>query len=335
MKLSIKDEKNNTLSLDNKLKVYNKIEELISSLDNPTPIVKLNERINPNHMFPIYLKLERYNPFGSIKDRIAPLMINNLDLGGKKTIIEPSSGNTGIALTAIANSRGIPIEIAVPSRIPEEKKSLLRFLGVDLLWEAEDELCPAYPNEGARGLVNGILEGAGGENYTSPNQYENKLNVLAHYQTTGPEIWEQTRGKIKYFFSGLGTCGTITGVGKYLKEKNPSIKIIGIEPDIPNHNLPGMKRITNLREDYIPKILDKTIIDNIIEIDGDTAYKTGIEIARKTGILVGPTTGAIVAGALEYSEISEGIAVCISPDDAFKYMSSYASYVKDDGKLIL
>ena len=335
MKLLTKNENNNKLALNNKLKVYNNIEELIPSLENPTPIVKLNERINPNHRFPIYLKLERFNPFGSIKDRIALLMIDGLDLEGNKTIIEPSSGNTGIALTAIANSRGSHVEIAVPSRIPEEKKTLLRFLGVDVLWEAEDELCPKYPNEGARGLVNGILESAGGENYACPNQYENKLNVQAHYQTTGPEIWKQTGGKIKYFFAGLGTCGTITGVGKYLKEKNPSIKIIGIEPDIPTHNLPGMKRITNLGKEYIPKILNKNVIDDIIEIDDDTAYRTGIEIARKTGILVGPTTGAIVAGALKYSEASEGIAVCISPDDPFKYMSSYASYVKDDGKQIL
>ena len=315
------------------LKVFENITDLIASTKNPTPLVRLNRQINPNKDFKLYLKLERYNPFGSVKDRIAKSMLENIKFNSDSRIIEPSSGNTGIALTAIANAEGIPIEIAVPTKIPKEKKILLRLLGVNILWEAEDSLCPQFPKEGARGLVNGILKSKGGEKYINPNQYENELNIKAHYENTGPEIWQQTQGQVNYFFAGLGTCGTITGVGKFLKEKNPLIKIIGVEPSTANHNLPGMKRITGLSEKYIPKILDRSIIDEIIEVDDEDAYKMGIKLARKMGILVGPTTGAILHVALQYAEKNKGIAVVLSPDDAMKYISSYEPYVKDDGNL--
>lgn len=322
----------NKQKINHQLRVYEDIVDLIASPENPTPLIKLNNRINLNKKFPIYLKLERYNPFGSIKDRIAISMLDDIKIRAGQTIIESSSGNTGIALASIAKSRDIPIEIAVPKGIPEEKKILLRLLGVNTLWEAEDDLCPLYPTEGARGLVNGLINSSGSESLVNPNQYENESNVKAHYSTTGPEIWNQTQGKIKYFFAGLGTCGTITGVGKYLKEKNPQIEIIGIEPSEKNHNLPGLKKITNLAETYVPKILDRSILDNIIEINDDTAYKTGIKLARTTGILVGPTTGAILAVALQYAKEREGLAVVISPDDATKYVSNYAPYIKEDGK---
>ncbi len=317
---------------EHQLRVYESIVDLIANLENPTPMVRINNRINPSTDFSIYLKLERYNPFGSIKDRIALSMIDGAEIKDGQSIIEPSSGNTGIALAALANARGIPIEIAVPERIPEEKKTLLRLLGIEALWEADDKLCPLFPNEGARGLVSGMLRSKGGERYTSPNQYENELNVQAHYKTTGPEIWQQTQGEIDYFFVGFGTCGTLTGVGKYLKEKNPSVKIIGVEPTKAEHNLPGMKRISNLSEDLVPKILDKSLIDETIAVEDEDAYHTGIQIARKGGVLVGPTTGAILYAALQYAKEHKGLAVVISPDDAFKYVSFYAPYVKDSSK---
>jgi len=317
---------------EHQLRVYESIVDLIASLENPTPMVKVNNRINSNTDFSIYLKLERYNPFGSIKDRIALSMLDGAEIKDGQSIIEPSSGNTGIALAALANARDIPIEIAVPERIPEEKKTLLRLLGVEALWEADDKLCPLFPNEGARGLVSGMLRSKDGERYTSPNQYENELNVQAHYKTTGPEIWQQTQGEIDYFFVGFGTCGTLTGVGKYLKEKKPSVKIIGVEPTKAEHNLPGMKRISDLSEDLVPKILDKSLIDETIAVEDENAYHTGIQIARKGGILVGPTTGAILYAALQYAKEHKGLAVVISPDDAFKYVSFYAPYVKDSSK---
>jgi cysteine synthase A/cysteine synthase B len=190
---------------DHQLRVYSDITELIASPENPTPLVRVN-KVNPNPEFPIYLKLERYNPFGSVKDRIASEMLSGLDRGDK-TIVEPSSGNTGIALVSLANALGIPIEIAVPERIPEEKKVMLKFLGAKVL-EADDALCPLYPTEGARGLVNALIKSpATRDKYVSPNQYENELNVRAHYRTTGPEIWKQTKGKVTYFFAGLVPAG--------------------------------------------------------------------------------------------------------------------------------
>src|ERR1035437_7880560 len=225
---------------DHQLRVYSDITQLVASPENPTPIVRLN-RVNPNKDFPIYLKLERYNPFGSVKDRIALAMLKGLEVGDR-TIVEPSCGNTGIAIAAIANAWGIPVEIAVPEKVPEEKKVILRLLGVTLQ-EADDSLCPLFPTEGARGLVNALVKSpATKDKYVSPNHYENELNVQAHYGGTGPEIWRQTKGEITHFFAGFGTCGTITGVGRYLKEQNPKIKIIGVEPYYLNHQIPGMKR---------------------------------------------------------------------------------------------
>ncbi len=311
---------------DHKLRVYSDITQLIASPENPTPLVRLN-RINPHKDFPIYLKLERYNPFGSVKDRIVFEMLKGLEIGDR-TLVEPSSGNTGIALACIANALGIPVEVAVPEGIPEEKKVMLRLLGAKL-WEAEDELCPRFPGEGARGLVNALVKSpATRDKYISLNQYDNELNVVAHYRATGPEIWKQTRGKIRYFFAAFGTCGTITGVGKYLKEQNPQIRIIGVEPSSPNHKLPGMKRVTGLDEELIPKILDRSVIDDSVEVSDEDAYQTAIELARKDGILVGPSAGAILYAALKYAESNTGLAVVISPDDAFKYASFYQDFLE-------
>ena len=310
------------------LRVYESIEELVANEDNPTPLVKLNDRVNPHNEFAIYLKLERYNPFGSIKDRIALSMLNGTEIKEGQTLVEPSSGNTGVALAALANARNIPSEIAVPERVPEEKKVLLRLLGAEL-WEASDDMCPVFPNEGARGLVRSMVESPATKGrYVSPNQYENELNALAHYRTTGPEIWRQTHGEIDYFFASFGTCGTITGVGRFLKEMKPSVTIVGVEPAATEHTLPGMKRITGLREDLVPKILDMSVVDHVVAVEDEDAYRTGIGLARKAGLLVGPTTGAITRVALDFAAQNEGLAVVISPDDALKYASFYGDAMK-------
>lgn len=319
-------------SAQHELKVYESLADLIASPANPTPMIRVNGRINANPDFRIYVKLERYNPLGSIKDRIALAMLNGIDVADGHTLIEPSSGNTGIALAALANAKGIPIQIAVPRGTPNEKKVLLRLLGVDALYETDDNLCPLFPNEGARGLVNGILRSRGGEKFVNPNQYENELNVRAHYTTTGPEIWHQTQGQIKYFFAATGTCGTITGVGKYLKEQDPEIQVIGVEPAHTSHNIPGMKRISDLPDDLVPKILNADVIDSRESVEDDDAYLMALTLARKEGILVGPSTGAILHVALQYAKTHAGVAVVISPDDAFKYVSHYERYVKDAGK---
>jgi cysteine synthase A/cysteine synthase B len=308
--------------------VYDSIVDLIANPDNPTPMVKLSSRFNTAPGYDIYVKLEGFNPFGSIKDRAALYLLRGTELKEGQVLAEPTAGNTGIALAALANAQGTPIELAVPDGTPEEKKTLLRFLGAGLL-EVEDELCPLFPTEGARGVVKSLVESKAFDGrYVSPNQYENELNVEAHYRTTGPEIWNQMEGRIDYFFAAFGTCGTITGVGRYLKERNPDIQVIGIEPASRNHKLSGIKKITNLPEEFKPKILDYSLIDDIIAVDDGDAFKAGIRLARSEGIMVGPTTGALLHAATITGATSNGTAVVISPDDASKYMSVYSHYLE-------
>lgn len=313
-------------------RVYNNVADLVADPQNPTPMVRLSDRFHQSTDFEIFVKLERNNPFGSIKDRTALYLLNGTELEEGQILTEPTAGNTGIALAALANARGTPIELALPDGTPEEKKALLRFLGAELL-EVEDELCPLFPTEGARGVVKSLVESeAFNGRYVSPNQYENELNVEAHYRTTGPEIWNQTAGEVDYFFAAFGTCGTITGVGRYLKERNPDVKIIGIEPASRNHRLSGIKKISNLPKEHRPKILDYSLIDDIIEVEDHEAFDTGIQIARTEGLMVGPTTGALLHAARLVGVESSGTAVVISPDDATKYISSYAAYMAEKGE---
>ena len=254
-------------------------------------------------------------------------MLNGLQLDENQALVEPSAGNTGIALAAMANARNTPIEIAVPEGTPEEKKALLRFLGAELI-EVEDELCPLFPTEGARGVVKSMVESAAyGGKYVSPNQYENELNVEAHYRSTGPEIWRQTGGEIESFYAGIGTGGTISGVGRYLKEMNPNIRIIGVEPASRHHQLSGLKRITGLPDEHYPKILDPELLDDLVSVTDEDAFNAGIEVARKDGIMVGPTTGAVLHAALHGDTPKKGKAVLISADNAAKYVSAYAAHL--------
>ena len=311
--------------------ICDSIVDLIPGPDNPTPLVRVSERFNPAPNFELLVKLEGLNPFGSIKDRTAFSMLQGTRLRPDQILVEPSAGNTGIALAALANAQGTPIEIAVPDGTPEEKKALLRFLGVELL-EVEDELCPLFPTEGARGVVKSMVEStAYNGRYVSPNQYESKLNIEAHYRSTGPEIWRQTEGQIRYFFAGIGTGGTITGVGRYLKERNREIQIIGIEPATRQHQLSGLKRVTDLPDEHFPKLLDLEVIDRIVSVSDEDAFGVGIRLARTDGIMVGPTTGAALHAALQQAAHSPGTAVVLSPDDASKYTSAYAQFVAGQG----
>ena len=310
-------------------RVYQNVADLVADPNNPTPMVRLSSRFNSHAGWDMFVKLERNNPFGSIKDRTALYLLRGTELKEGQVLTEPTAGNTGIALAALANAQGTPIELALPDGTPEEKKALLRFLGAELL-EVEDELCPLFPTEGARGVVKSLVESAAFEGrYVSPNQYENELNVEAHYRTTGPEIWNQTEGKIDYFFAAFGTCGTITGVGRYLKERKPDVKIIGIEPASRNHRLSGIKKISNLPDEHKPKILDYSLIDDIVEVEDKDAFEAGIRLARTEGLMVGPTTGALLHAAQVTGANASGVAVVISPDDATKYISSYAEYLDD------
>ena len=308
-------------------RVYDSIVDLAPNPDNPTPMVRLSSRMNPHPDYEVLLKLEGMNPFGSIKDRTALYMLDGLDLGPGQALVEPSAGNTGIALAAMANACNLPIEIAVPDGTPEEKKALLRFLGAELI-EVEDELCPLFPTEGARGVVKSMVESeAFGGRYVSPNQYENELNVEAHYRTTGPEIWQQTEGRIDSFYASIGTGGTISGVGRFLKEQDPDIRIIGVEPASRQHGLSGIKRITGLPDEHYPKILDPNLLDGLVSVTDEEAFDAAIEVARRDGIMVGPTTGAVLHAALHRDTPKNGRAVLISADNAAKYVGAYARYL--------
>jgi cysteine synthase len=166
-----------------------------------------------------------------------------------------------------------------------------------------------------------------GRRYVMPNQYANEDNVRAHYETTGPEIWRQTEGAVRYFFAGLGTCGTITGVGRYLKERDPSIEVVAIEPQ-PGHRLPGLK---NFEEAAQPTILDWSVVDHVIRVDDEPAYAMTKRLFREEALIVGPTTGAIVHAASEFGADRDGVAVGISPDSGFKYTTYFAELLGDEG----
>ena len=248
------------------LRRFDDIRELIASPANPSPLVRVN-RVMPPTGFTLYLKLEWFNPFGSIQDPTALYLLRGLQDRGElegKQIIEPTSGNTGIALAALAALMGVKISVTIPDGVPEEKKTLLRMLGAEV-WATPDDLCPVnHPKDGAIALARAFVEGeATKDRYVMPNQYDNLDNVRAHYETTGPEIWAQTEGRVRYFIAGYGTCGTLTGTARYLKEQNPEVQVIAVEPQ-EGHRLPGLK---NLSESTSPGILERSVIDQVIRVD--------------------------------------------------------------------
>lgn len=309
---------------------YNSVLEMVANPADPTPIVRLN-RVAPSGEFEIYLKLEWYNPFGSIKDRTALFLLEGMRRRGEldgKELVEPTSGNTGIALAALAAVLGLKIKLTIPDGVPEEKKIILRMLGAEV-WPTPDDLCPIdHPKDGAIALAHSFLKSDGGAaRYAMPNQYENPDNVRAHYETTGPEIWNQTEGRVTHFFAGYGTCGTLTGVGRFLKERNPGIQVLAVEPQ-KGHRIPGLK---NLEESKQPTILDKSIIDRVIRVDDGPAYAMTKRMFREEGLIVGPSTGAIVHAATETVRERRGLAVAVSPDGGFKYASYFADILGDEG----
>lgn len=318
-------------STNPKLKRYEDVRQLIATPENPTPLVRVNKAIwAPG--FELFLKLEWMNPFGSIKDRTANYLLNGMmrrgELDGKQ-LVEPSSGNTGIALAALAALLGKKITITIPDGVPDEKKVLLKMLGAEV-WATPDDLCPVdHPKDGAIALANSIAKSPTGKTkYAMPNQYENEDNVRAHYETTGPEIWQQTEGLVRYFFAGYGTCGTLTGVGRFLKERDRSIQIIAVEPQ-KGHRLAGLK---NMQEAKEPKILDRSVIDHVIQVNDAAAYGMTKTLFRKEGLIVGPSTGAIVHAAAEFAAKHPGLAVAVSPDGGQKYASFFSDILGDEGQ---
>jgi S-sulfo-L-cysteine synthase (O-acetyl-L-serine-dependent) len=311
-------------------RVYNSIEDLFADADNPTPLVRVN-RLNPHReTFPLFAKLEWYNPTGSIKDRAARSMIDAIEAestSGALRLVEPTSGNTGIALAALAAARGHRVRVVVPAKVPAEKKALLRLAGADVD-VINDQLCPA-PGLG-EGAINLATTYARAQGYSMPNQYENAANAKAHETTTGPEIWRQTEGRVTHLFAALGTCGTITGLARYLKRQNAGIKIVAVQPT-PGHDVPGLRNTSELA---VSKLFDPTLIDEILEVDHRLAYRRAAEIFRGEGLRAGPSSGLIFEGASrviprEAAAGRRGHAVAIFCDDAFKYTSSFTKHLDE------
>ncbi len=281
-----------------------------------TPLVELNN-LNGNSKVKIFGKLEGNNPGGSIKDRPAYYMIKKAEESGEltrgKTILEPTSGNTGIALAMIGAAKGYKVKLCMPECVSVERQRVIEAFG------AETVLTPA--NEGTDGAIRKahqlIAEGPG--KYYMPNQFENENNVLAHYETTGPEIFSQTRGEINIFVAGIGTGGTLMGVAKYLKERKPEIKIVGVEP-IVGHKIQGLK---NMQESIVPKIYHSEKLDEKIIVEDDPAYEMARLLATKEGIFAGMSSGAAVVGALRIAKkMNSGIIVVILPDRGDRYLST-------------
>lgn len=315
------------MTMNHQTRVYNDVFEMLPSEENPTPLVRIN-RMNPApDRFQLFAKLEWFNPFGSVKDRAAWEMLRDLEergeVGNGRGLVEPTSGNTGISLAAMARTRGYHMRAVVPNKIPLEKKILLKIAGaeIDVL---NDELCPAPGlGDGSINLAKTHAK-AQRDRYAMPNQYENEKNVAAHERTTGPEIWRQTEGKVTHLFVSLGTCGTVIGTGKFLKSRNPEIKVIAVQPT-EGHDVPGLRNVSQLG---VSKLFDASLIDDILEIDFRLAYQRALELCQSEGLLAGPSSGLIYEGARDVVLRGEhGWGVMIFPDNIFKYTSNMAKHI--------
>jgi cysteine synthase B len=290
-------------------------DNILQTIGN-TPLVRIN-RINPNKNVSIYAKIEGFNPTGSIKDRIALKMIEQAEADGSlvkgKTIIEPTSGNTGIGLAMIGAVKGYDVEIVMSEAVSIERRKMIKAFGAKVtLTDAKLGTDGAIIR--ARELVK-----ENPEKYFMPDQFSNKYNKIAHYKTTGEEIWKQTNGKIDYFVSAIGTSGTIMGVGKALKENNPKIKIVCAHP-VKGHYIQGLK---NMGEAIVPSIYDPSAIDETIMVETETAYEMSRQIIRTEGIFVGMSSGAAMYAAIEVAKkIESGTIVVILADRGEKYLST-------------
>ncbi len=305
----------------------NTIVEDVCQLIGSTPILRLsNYATKYNLNISLLAKLELFNPAGSIKDRLALAMIEKAEKSGELTkdsvIIEPTSGNTGIGLASIGASKGYKVILTMPETMSIERRNLLKAYGAELIL-----------TDGAKG-INGAVEKAFELASTMPNaflpkQFENEVNSKIHYETTGPEIWEQTGGNIDIFIAGIGTGGTISGVGKFLKEKNPNIKIIAVEPEsspLLSKGVAGPHKIQGIGANFIPKTLDTDIYDEIICVSNDDAINTAKEIPVTDGILVGISSGASLFASKIIANREENknkTILALFPDTGERYLSMF------------
>lgn len=303
-------------------KVKNSFLELVGN----TPLVRVNNLIKKDELkADVLAKLEYFNPAGSVKDRIAKEMIQDaLEKGlinENTTLIEPTSGNTGIGLSAVATALNLKIIITMPETMSVERRNLMKAYGAELV------LTPG--SEGMKGAIAKAKELASQiENSFIPGQFENPANPTAHYKTTGPEIYEQTEGKVDIFVAGVGTGGTISGIGKYLKEKNPEVKVVAVEPassPVLSTGKGGAHKIQGIGAGFVPETLDTKIYDEIITVENEDAFATGKEMAKTEGILVGISSGAALYAAKELAKREENAGktiVVLLPDGGDRYLST-------------
>ena len=299
------------------------MQNIIELIGN-TPIVRIN-KLNPNKNVNIFAKLEGNNPGGSIKDRIALKMIEEAEKfypperrAGKltkgKTIIEATSGNTGIAIAMIAAVKGYDVEIVMSDAVSVERQKMIRAFGAKITL-TEGKLGTDGAIQKTRELVAEFPE-----KYYHTDQFSNDNNILAHYETTAFEIWQQMKGKIDYFVAAIGTSGTLMGVGKFLKQMNPDVKIVSAEP-VKGHYIQGLK---NMEEAIIPAIYDREHLDDIIMVETEVAFDMARQIARKEGIFCGMSSGAAMFASLEIAKKAKsGNIVTIFPDRGEKYLSTF------------
>ena len=303
-------------------RIYTSADQLIGR----TPLLELtNIEKKYDLKARILAKVEYFNPAGSVKDRVALMMINDAEEAGiltpDSTIIEPTSGNTGIGLASIAAARGYRIIIVMPDTMSVERRQLMKAYGAELV------LTP-----GAQGMSGAIAkaEELAKEIPGSfiPSQFTNPSNPKAHMTTTGPEIWEDTDGNVDYFVAGVGTGGTITGVGQFLKSKNPNVKVVAVEPassPVLSQGHGGPHKIQGIGAGFVPKVLDTTVYDEIIPIENETAFASGKEVGRTEGILVGISSGAALNAAIQVAQRPENegkTIVVLLPDTGDRYLSS-------------
>ena len=273
----------------------------------------------------ILAKLEYFNPAGSVKDRIAKAMIDDAEKTGRlkkgSTIIEPTSGNTGIGLASVAAARGYRIIIVMPDTMSVERRQLMKAYGAELVL-----------TEGAKGMKGAIAKAKElakeiPDSFV-PGQFVNKANPQAHFETTGPEIYEDADGKVDYFVAGVGTGGTVTGVGQYLKSRNPAVKVVAVEPKssaVLSTGVAGPHKIQGIGAGFVPEVLDTTVYDEIIPVENEEAFATGKKVGRKEGVLVGISSGAAVFAAIQVAKRPENegkTIVVLLPDTGDRYLST-------------